>query len=98
LDDVSTYALPMAHLETLTPTAVFFGVATRDTNSPPDMTMQWFAKLSEPQEVVFVDADHYQLIGAGRDVLHPKEVAFLKEGAELVGQPGRGSPVGVECR
>ena len=83
LDDISTYALPMSHLESLCPTPVFFGVATRDTNSPPDMTMRWYAQLSEPKEAAFVDADHYQLMGHGRDVLHPKEVAFLKRTLNL---------------
>lgn len=68
----------MPFLESVTPTPVFFGVATRDTNSPPDMTMAWYAKLSEPKEVAFADAHHYDLMGSAREVLHPREVAFLK--------------------
>jgi hypothetical protein len=43
------------------------------------MTMRWYAQLSEPKEYALVDADHYQLMGHARDVLHPKEVAFLKK-------------------
>ena len=78
LDDVSTFALPVSHLENVSPTPVFWGVATRDTNCPPDMVMRQFGKLSEPKEVVIVDADHYELMGSARDVLHQKEVAFLK--------------------
>ena len=73
----------MSHLDNLTPTPVFFGVATRDTNCPPDMVMRWYAGMSEPKEVAFVDADHYQLMGPARDVLHPKEVAFLKRSLAL---------------
>jgi fermentation-respiration switch protein FrsA (DUF1100 family) len=73
----------MSHLETITPTPVFFGIATRDTNSPPDMSMRWYAKLSEPKEVAIVDADHYELMSHGRDILHPKEVAFLKRSLNL---------------
>ena len=69
----------MPHLDSLTPTPVFVGVATRDTNSPPDMTMRWYAKISEPKEMAFVNAHHYELMGAARDVLHPKEVAFLEK-------------------
>ncbi len=83
MDDISTYALPMSHLDSVTPTPVFFGVGTKDTNSPPDMTMRWYAKLSEPKAVTFVDADHYQLMGPAREILHPKEVAFLKRSLNL---------------
>ncbi|EXJ71627.1 uncharacterized protein A1O5_05435 [Cladophialophora psammophila CBS 110553] len=78
LDDISTMALPISHLDDLTPTPVLLEAATRDTNSPPDMTMRWYAKLSEPKELVLVDADHYELMGSARNILHPKEVAFLK--------------------
>ncbi|KIW31368.1 uncharacterized protein PV07_03021 [Cladophialophora immunda] len=78
LEDVSTFALPVSHLDNLTPTPALFEVASRDTNSPPDMTMRWYAKLSEPKDLVLVDADHYELMGSARDILHPKEVAFLK--------------------
>ncbi|KAK5557596.1 hypothetical protein LTR46_004624 [Exophiala xenobiotica] len=79
LDDVSTYSTAMAHLENLCPTPVFFGVASRDTNSPADMVMKQYNKLSEPKEYALVDADHYELMGKARGVLHPKEVAFLKK-------------------
>jgi fermentation-respiration switch protein FrsA (DUF1100 family) len=68
----------MSHLKNLTPTPVFVGVATRDTNTPPDLMMKHFAKLSEPKEYVMVDSDHYEMIGPAREVLHPREVAFLK--------------------
>lgn len=68
----------MAHLKTLSPTPVFFGVATRDTNGPPDMVMRQYNKLSEPKEYVIVDADHYQLMGPAREILHAREIAFLK--------------------
>ncbi|OAL34216.1 hypothetical protein AYO20_06471 [Fonsecaea nubica] len=78
LEDVSTFALPVPHLDNLTPTPILFEVASRDTNCPPDMCMRWYAKLSEPKEVVLVDADHYELMGPARDILHPKEVSFLK--------------------
>lgn len=78
LDDISTSALPMSHLENLTPTPIFFGVATRDTNGPPDMVMRQFGKLSEPKEYLIVDADHHELMSSAREILHPREVAFLK--------------------
>ena len=83
LDDVSTYSTAMAHLENLCPTPVFFGVASRDTNSPADMVMRQYNKLSEPKEYAIVDADHYELMGKGREVLHPKEAAFLKKWLSL---------------
>ncbi|OAP54279.1 hypothetical protein AYL99_11380 [Fonsecaea erecta] len=66
LEDVSTFALPISHLDKVTPTPVLFEVGARDTNSPPDMSMRWYAKLSEPKEVVLVDADHYQLMVDGK--------------------------------
>ncbi|EXJ86164.1 hypothetical protein A1O1_06534 [Capronia coronata CBS 617.96] len=78
LDDISTFSLPMGHLKTLCPTPVFFGVATRDTNSPPDMVMAQYHQISEPKEFVMVDADHYQLMGSARELLHLRETAFLK--------------------
>ena len=78
LDDISTFALPVSHLENLSPTPVFWGVGTRDTNCPPDMVMSQFGRLSEPKEVVIVDADHYELLGSARCMLHQREVAFLK--------------------
>ncbi|KIW18371.1 hypothetical protein PV08_02659 [Exophiala spinifera] len=85
LDDLSTYATPMAHLGKMSPTPVFFGVAARDTNSPPDMVMKQYQKLTEPKEYAIVDADHYELMGKARDILHPREVAFLKKWLSLFG-------------
>ncbi|KIX04240.1 uncharacterized protein Z518_07794 [Rhinocladiella mackenziei CBS 650.93] len=79
LDDISTYSLPMSHLMDVTPTPIFYGVATRDTNGPPDMVLRQYEKLSEPKELTIVDADHYELMGPAREILHPKEVAFLKK-------------------
>ncbi|KAJ9646107.1 hypothetical protein H2204_000769 [Knufia peltigerae] len=83
LDDLSTYATPMAHLANITPTPVFFGVAIRDTNSPPDQVMKQYGKLTEPKEYAIVDCNHYELVDKAREVLHPKEVAFLKKWLSL---------------
>lgn len=83
LEDLSTFAFPMAHLGTLTPTPVFLGVGTRDTNCPIDMGMQHYRLLSDPKEYAIVDADHYELMGPAREILHPKEVAFLKKWLSL---------------
>ncbi|KAK4942103.1 hypothetical protein LTR10_018139 [Elasticomyces elasticus] len=79
LDDVSTTALCVPFLDILTPTPVFFGAATRDTNGPLDMVMRWYAQVSEPKEYAMVDADHYQLMGEAREILNVREVAFLKK-------------------
>lgn len=69
----------MAHLKNVTPTPVFFGVATRDTNCPIDLAMRDFGMLSEPKEFAIVDADHYELMtGKARELLYSKEIAFLK--------------------
>ncbi len=73
----------MSHLENVTPTPVLYVVAAKDTNSPPDMGGRWFARLSEPKEYVLLDVDHYELMGVGRQTLHPKEVAFLKRSLGL---------------
>ena len=79
LDELATTALCVPYLDVLTPTPVFFGVATRDTNTPPDMVMRWYGQVSEPKEYAIVDADHYQLMGDEvRKTLDPREVAFLK--------------------
>ena len=75
---MSTFSLPMPHLKTLTPTPILYGVGTRDTNCPPDLALRHFGELSEPKELVIVDADHYEILSVGREVLHPREVAFLK--------------------
>ncbi|KAI1629453.1 Alpha/Beta hydrolase protein [Exophiala viscosa] len=80
LDELATTALCAPYLDVLTPTPVFFGVATRDTNTPPDMVMRWYGQVSEPKEYAIVDADHYQLMGESREVLDVREVAFLKKG------------------
>lgn len=73
----------MAHLANITPTPVFFGVAIRDTNSPPDQVMKQYGKLTEPKEYAIVDCNHYELVDKAREVLHPKEVAFLKKWLSL---------------
>lgn len=79
LDDLSSASLCVPYFGVLTPTPVFFGIATRDTNSPVDMVMRWYAQVSEPKEYALVDADHYQLMGEARKMLDVREVAFLKK-------------------
>ena len=78
VEDLRAYTLPFSHLEHTTPTPVFMAINTRDTNTPPDIGMRAFAKLSEPKELCIVEANHYEMLGSSLDSWHEKQVAFLK--------------------
>ena len=77
-EELRAYTLPFSHLEHITPTPVFMAINTRDTNTPPDIGMRAFAKLSEPKELCIVEANHYEMLGSSLDSWHEKQVAFLK--------------------
>ena len=77
-EEIRAYTLPFSHLEHLTPTPVFMAINTRDTNTPPDMGMRAYAKLSEPKELCIVEGNHYEMLGSSYDSWHEKQVDFLK--------------------
>ena len=77
-EELRAYTLPFSHLGHITPTPVFMAINTRDTNTPPDIGMRAFAKLSEPKELCIVEGNHYEMLGSSLDSWHEKQVAFLK--------------------
>jgi cephalosporin-C deacetylase-like acetyl esterase len=77
-EELRAYTLPSSHLEHITPTPVFMAINTRDTNTPPDVGMRAYAKLSEPKELCIVEANHYEMLGSALDSWHEKQVAFLQ--------------------
>lgn len=72
------YTLPLSHAKHITPTPVFYAVNTKDTNTPPDMGMRAYGKLSEPKEFCLLDGDHYEMLGKNLDFLLTRQIAFLK--------------------
>jgi pimeloyl-ACP methyl ester carboxylesterase len=76
-EELRAYTLPFSHLEHITPTPVFMAINTEDTNTPPDIGMRSYAKLSEPKELCIVDGHHYEMLGSKLDSWHDRQVAFL---------------------
>lgn len=58
-EELRAYTLPFSHFEHITPMPVFMVIDTKDTNTPPDIGMKAFAKLSKPKELWIVEGNHY---------------------------------------
>ena len=78
VQELRAYALPLPHLSHITPTPVFMAVNTRDTNTPPDLSMSYYSKTNEPKELYLIEGNHYEVLGKNIDFLLTKQIAFLK--------------------
>lgn len=81
LEEMLGYVAPLSSLSHVTPTPILMGVALKDTNGEPDMTLRHYSMMHEPKELCLVDSDHYGFVSPGntRDILQKKEVEFLKK-------------------
>ncbi|KIW82969.1 hypothetical protein Z517_02212 [Fonsecaea pedrosoi CBS 271.37] len=75
LEEMFGYVAPLSSLSHVTPTPILMGVALKDTNGEPDMTLRHYSMMHEPKELCLVDSNHYGFVSPGntRDILQKKE-------------------------
>ena len=78
VEEIRAYNLPLSHIKHITPTPVLMVVATKDTNTPPDMSMRAYGELSEPKQLFIADGDHYEILGRCLGAVLDQQVDFLQ--------------------
>ncbi|KAL9114851.1 MAG: hypothetical protein Q9227_001094 [Pyrenula ochraceoflavens] len=77
LEHIRAYNLPLSHISHIGPTPVFMSLAKSDTNTASDMGLKAYTKLSEPKELLILDATHYSMLE--KSELMERQVDFIKK-------------------
>ena len=75
-EEVRAYCLPLSQISHIGPTPVFMTVALHDTNTAPDLGLDTFNRLSEPKELLLIDATHYDFFDKPEFI--EMQIDFLK--------------------